>query len=86
LLIIGQGIWIFVLATTNDSFDSKTISRWGVLVCLIFTFAMMVTVDTLLCFHFYLIFVLKKSTLDYLNSYPEEERGDSSKEQVAVDN
>ncbi len=66
IFIIGQGIWIFVFTDWDANFNSKIISRWGVLASIIFTFIMMFTVDTLLCFHFYLLFVLKKSTLEYL--------------------
>lgn len=66
LTIIGEGIWVFVLASNNPDYDGKIISRWGVLTTIIFTFIMMFTVDTLLCFHLYLIFFLKKSTLQYL--------------------
>lgn len=67
LTIIGQGIWIFILANQDQNFNNNIISKWGVLASIILTFVVMVTVDTLLCFHFYLIFVLGKSTLQFID-------------------
>jgi hypothetical protein len=37
-----------------------------ILVIFIFVILTMITVDTLLCFHLYLVFGIKKSTLEYI--------------------
>jgi len=63
--IIGQGVWIFVLSSEDD-FNSHLITRWMILVIFIFVILTMITVDTLLCFHLYLVFGIKKSTLEYI--------------------
>jgi len=71
--IIGQGIWVFVHAQNYPSFRDKIISQWGVLACMVFTFIVMVTIDTLLFFHIYLIFCLKKTTYRYIMDQPSSE-------------
>lgn len=87
-MIIGQGIWVFVHASNHPDFDAKIYSRWAVLVAFIFTGVLMIVVDTLLCFHIYLIFRLGISTERYLSQKEEQEmlemreRNESSQEQV----
>ena len=65
--IIGEGIWIFVEASDDEAYRDSIVSRWGTLTSIIFTFIVMFAVDTLLCFHFYLVFYLKTSTVKYLH-------------------
>lgn len=81
LVIIGSAIWIFVFAEEDASFNSKILSRWGVLATLIYTIVMMISVDTLLCFHLYLVLKLKISTKIYLDIRTDD-YANSSKEVI----
>jgi nitrogen fixation/metabolism regulation signal transduction histidine kinase len=67
IVIIGSALWIFVFAQNDGSFNSRILSKWGVLATLIYTIVMMISVDTLLCFHLYLVLKLKKTTLEFLD-------------------
>jgi hypothetical protein len=78
VFIIGSAIWIFTFAQEDASFDAKIVSRWGVIVTLAYTIVMLVSVDTLLCFHCFLIFKVKKTTLEYLEEKTDN-NGESSK-------
>ena len=71
LAIIGESAWVFV-ADSQDP-QLSILSRWGALATLIITAIALVAVDSLLCFHFYLIFWLKSTTLEYIRSLPDSE-------------
>jgi len=64
LSIIGSAIWVFVVDTNNPQIT--IVSKWGAIVTSILAAIAMLAVDSLLCFHFYLIFYLKTTTLDYI--------------------
>ena len=75
LTIIGEGAWVFVVA--NNDPQLSIISKWGTIATIALTTVAVIAVDSLLCFHFYLIFYLKTTTLGYIRSLPdstEEER------------
>ncbi len=71
LTIIGEAIWIVIHSYSDVEFESRLLSRWGVLATGILAFVAMVVVDSLLCFHFYLIFWLKTTTYDYIMNQPD---------------
>lgn len=71
LSIIFSAIWVFVV-DSNDQTVS-VLSRWGAMVTLILTVVALLAVDSLLCFHFYLIFVLKTTTLNYIMNTPDSQ-------------
>ena len=73
LTIIGESIWVFVVA--NNDANINILSKWGAIVTLILAAIALLAVDSLLCFHFYLIFVLKTTTLDYIMNRPDSEEG-----------
>ena len=66
LTILGEGVWIFVAAQNDESFNDNILSKWGVLVTFILAIVAQLAVDSLLCFHFYLIFYLKSTTYDFI--------------------
>jgi hypothetical protein len=63
LTAIIEGLWVFVLATSEAEFANGGPSRWGVLVSIILSFLIMIAVDSLLCFHCYIVLCLETSTL-----------------------
>lgn len=70
LAIIGTGVWVVVAG--NDP-TLAILSRWGALATLCLAGVTMVAVDSLLCFHFYLVFHLKTTTLNYIMNRPDSE-------------
>jgi len=64
--IICSGIWVFVQAQEDYKFRQSIISEWGALVTSVVSLIAMAAVDSLLFFHFYLIFSLKMTTYDYI--------------------
>jgi len=64
--IICSGIWVFVQAQEDYNFRQSIISEWGALVTSVVSLIAMAAVDSLLFFHFYLIFSLKMTTYDYI--------------------
>ena len=69
LAIIGAAAWVFVVDSQRA--DISILSRWGALVTLILAAIAVIAVDSLLCFHFYLIFYLKSTTLEYIRNQPD---------------
>ena len=61
LSIIGAAAWVFVVDSQRT--DVSIISKWGAIATLILAVIALFAVDSLLCFHFYLIFYLKTTTL-----------------------
>jgi hypothetical protein len=56
---MGEGIWIIIAAQQNITYSGSIVSQWGALATIILAFIAMIAIDSLLCFHFYLIFWLK---------------------------
>ena len=69
IAIIGAGIWVFIFDSNNPQIS--ILSKWGVLVTIILAAIALIAVDSLLCFHFYLIFCLKMTTLEYIRNQPD---------------
>ena len=61
LSIIGEAVWVFVAANNDSSLN--ILSKWGAIATLALTTIALFAVDSLLFFHFYLIFCLKTTTL-----------------------
>lgn len=64
--ITCSGIWVFVEAQEDEKYRISIISQWGALVTSAISLVAMAAVDSLLFFHFYLIFSLKMTTYDYI--------------------
>jgi palmitoyltransferase ZDHHC1/11 len=76
LTIMFSGIWVFIAATNDPQLG--VLSKGGALATAIIAFLAMLAVDSLLCFHFYLIFWLKATTLEYIMNRPDSEEGDGA--------
>ncbi len=63
LNVIAQGIWVFVVTYTSEELQNYMISRWPVLVVMIFIIVILLGVESLLIYHFYLTLVRKMTTL-----------------------
>lgn len=73
LSIIGEGVWAFVRAYQDSQFNQDIISRWGVLAVFSLAVIALLLVDSLLCFHLYLVFWLKTTTLNYIMNQSDSE-------------
>lgn len=62
LAIVCSGAWLFVTAQIDASYGGGIVRQWGALVTSVVALVVMVAVDSLLFFHFYLIFWLKMTT------------------------
>ena len=66
LILIAQGIWLFIEASNDPAIDEAAFSRWGVLVVLIISFVILIAVSILLGFHIYINCCVSMTTLEYL--------------------
>lgn len=66
LTLLAEALWTFLLATSDPELSEKVPSRWGMLASLIVTLLNMIAVDSLLCFHCYIVLYLETSTVDFL--------------------
>lgn len=71
LTLMGESVWIFLKAYQDESFKGEIVSEWGVLATFVLSLMALIATDSLLCFHFYLIFWLKTTTLSYIMNQPD---------------
>lgn len=66
IVIIGQGVWVFTKSYSDDNFNEMIITRWMVLVTIIFVAFILFSIQTLLVFHIYITCYRKMTTYDYI--------------------
>jgi hypothetical protein len=66
LNVIAQAIWVFVESYNNEELKEYMISRWPVLAVMVLLAVVLLGVDSLLIYHFYLTLVRKMTTLEYI--------------------
>ena len=54
LLLMGQGIWVFVASFYNTQLNQYMINRWPVIAIVLLTIPLIIGIDSLLVFHIYL--------------------------------
>lgn len=60
---IGQAVWVFVMAGQDEAVEKATLNKWGVLVLIVLSVLLLIGVNILLCFHFYISCVRGMTTL-----------------------
>ncbi len=76
LSLMGESVWLFLKSYQDETFNQGILSRWGILSTFLLSLVALLAVDSLLCFHFYLIFCLKSTTYDYIMNQPDSTQSD----------
>lgn len=66
-------MWVFARSYSDPKYGQDIVSRWGTLAIVILALLALLAVDSVLCFHFYLVFFLRTTTLDYILNQPDSE-------------